>query len=270
MLFPPSFGSFLFPLLATMHAGEGAGDTDNTGIHAKDDKVEVPSGTDGGMLGESELRQGLPRRAVRSPDERLALVTGSYGKAMCELAGTPDPEGHALLQEALVGFELGRDGRRSRVPEANGGMNAGELGGGESGGDRERLDADGSRGRGAGAEGGAEGAAESDLAALMQRTRCGLWWAVVGCGLSCAGLVGCRCALVLLCDVLVFLCFGERCHVAGPRGCVCVHVIVSLRAHRAFHRNGYRNIRRLCIIVMRMCRSSFRVVLAIPRWDISS
>ncbi|CAN0372893.1 unnamed protein product, partial [Discosporangium mesarthrocarpum] len=63
MLFPQSFSFFLFPLLARMHTGRVA--------------------------------------PVLSPDERLRLVTENYGRAMRELAGVPDPEGHALFQAAL-------------------------------------------------------------------------------------------------------------------------------------------------------------------------
>ncbi|CAN0564882.1 unnamed protein product, partial [Ectocarpus sp. 12 AP-2014] len=103
-LFPRSFGSFLFPLLATMHAGEGAGEDGDPASGppspADGSKPPLPEHHDGGGGGGGG--GGCKGGAIRSPDERLALVARSYGRAMCELAGTPDPEGHALLQAALA------------------------------------------------------------------------------------------------------------------------------------------------------------------------
>lgn len=205
-LFPRSFGSFLFPLLATMHAGEGAGgdassrptapeDGDDSVAGGKNARGGFPAGggagssNGGGSSGGSSSNggggggrggggggRGYGARAVRSPDERLALIVRSYGRAMCELAGAPDPEGHALLQAALGegegegGSWGGRDGRHV---ERKTGVR----------GEREREGAEGSRRRGGdGGGGGGSGAGDGEgggvagaggLAELMEKTRCG-------------------------------------------------------------------------------------------------
>lgn len=127
MLFPTSFGSLLFPLLATMHAGEGSGE-------GPADAPRSNAKTQGGDNWNKRTAQGAEGfgtgvrgsardagRAVRSPDERLALVAQSYGRAMAELAGTPDPEGHALLQEARAGYGADRwiEGNSPAVKEAD-------------------------------------------------------------------------------------------------------------------------------------------------------
>lgn len=188
-LFPRSFGSFLFPLLATMHAGEGAGESkgsDDTSASTAAASLPADGGgrsnaapatsaaaDDGdGVTGGA---WGGGGRAVRSPDDRLALVARSYGRAMCELAGTPDPEGHALLQAALADAGSGGGGGEARVGHGRGqrrpaGRRGGRregVGGGGAGG---RAAEDGGRPRrGGGAEGGSGGA---DLAELMEKTRC--------------------------------------------------------------------------------------------------
>lgn len=156
MLFPRSFGSFLFPLLATMHAAEGAGETPS-----KLDPDE--SGKSQGSLTKRESggvnpsrkggNAGRRRRAVRSPDERLALVARSYGRAMCELAGVPDPEGHAILQAAL--------GEADDFTKEAGDGRGKEKDTGPRQGGRQAMGGGGGKGAGAG----------SDLMAMMERTR---------------------------------------------------------------------------------------------------
>lgn len=159
MLFPKSFGSFLFPLLATMHAGGGSdGDTKESSdskkregkLHTRHGNGEMEAKSRRSSAKDSRLGTG---RAVRSPDERLALVARSYGRAMSELAGCPDPEGDALLQEALAGF-----------------------------GDREGKEPPAARSKGTGLhdksatgnfphDGGGGGEGEDDLTNLIERTR---------------------------------------------------------------------------------------------------
>lgn len=203
-LFPRSFGSFLFPLLATMHAGEGAGEeSDLTSAAgpppspADGGKPPLPEHHDGGG-GPAWSRGGggggCKGRAIRSPDERLALVARSYGRAMCELAGTPDPEGHALLQAALAeaGEWRGEGGGGGEPCAGSGGGGLRESGvGGEDpagggGRERERRSSD-ARGQAAG-EGSGGGA---ELTELMERTRfvgflCGGRYLFLGCA-CCVG-----------------------------------------------------------------------------------
>ena len=168
MLFPRSFGSFLFPLLATMHAGQGAGDLD---------PQTSSNGAGAGAKGVGAHGNG---RAVRSPDARLELVVRSYGRAMRELAGMPDPEGHALLQAALRG---GPRFYRHEPPTATAtargrereGTQKDERGADYVGNDdgKERRYQNVNDGR---AESGLEtGRVGSDLTALMERTRWALW-----------------------------------------------------------------------------------------------
>lgn len=223
-LFPRSFGSFLFPLLATMHAGEGAGETnphDTTTATAAAaassppaDRGNKPPATgvasaaaatadgNGGVTGGGAWGGG--GRAVRSPDERLALVARSYGRAMCELAGTPDPEGHALLQAALAdpgsgeGSGEARGGRDQKGPAGRRGgqgeaMGArGADGGGVVGGVSPR--------RGGGGDGGAGG---GDLTELMEKTRCVVVSVVRASCAACFGFAGCVC-IVLAFQVYYF------------------------------------------------------------------
>lgn len=162
MLFPKAFGSFLFPLMATMHAGEGSGEDtseDTLPKEKKNDGPGVPS--EKAVHGMEEGAGAVPGcgvgagRAVRSPEERLALVARSYGRAMSELAGTPDPEGHALLQEALASFGDGGDTHGAEGSAEEGSVGATVAGHGER------------RTKG-GTEGGE---ARDDLMALMERTR---------------------------------------------------------------------------------------------------
>ena len=213
-LFPRSFGSFLFPLLATMHAGEGAGETPappdtttttTTTTTTADREIESPAtgadGNDGAAWGGGGGDGG---RAVRSPDERLALVARSYGRAMCELAGTPDPEGHALLQAALADAGSGVGGREGR----GGGDRTGPAG--RRGGQGEAMGARGADGggvvggvsprRGGGGDGGAGG---GDLTELMEKTRCVVVSVVRASCAACFGFAGCVC-IVLAFQVYYF------------------------------------------------------------------
>lgn len=110
---------------------------------------------------------------MRSPDERLVLVARSYGRAMCELAGTPDPEGHALLQETLVGLNPSSAGEEDRRGGGHGREGKAVVG--------EQRDGSGGGNRGSGELGDKEGQKNErergtggdDLVALMDRTRCG-------------------------------------------------------------------------------------------------
>lgn len=196
-LFPRSFGSFLFPLLATMHAGDGSGDDNaSTGTPASANKNQAPAAPGGSQTQAAGEDQGGSAdgntggvsargggRAVRSADERLALVARSYGRAMCELAGTPDPEGHALLQAALA--EAAEAGGEARRREEGG--REGEGGAAGSGdGQQER------RGKDGGAGGGA------DLMELMEKTR-RVFVRLVG-GRRCRGSV-----------LMLVLCRRRRC-----------------------------------------------------------
>eukprot|EP00903_Cladosiphon_okamuranus_P008555 g8210.t1 len=172
-LFPRSFGSFLFPLLATMHAGEGAGETptppaDTTTTTTATTTADIKNKQPTIGAAAAAAVDGGGGRAVRSPDERLALVARSYGRAMCELAGTPDPEGHALLLAALADAGSGKE----RGREASGGRDQGGpagrrerqgVGDGAGGGSVE-----GGGGDGGGGDGGGGG---GDLNELMERTR---------------------------------------------------------------------------------------------------
>lgn len=183
MLFPRSFGSFLFPLLATMHAGQGAGDLD----------PQTPSNGAGAGAGADAKGIGAHGngRAVRSPDARLELIVRSYGRAMRELAGMPDPEGHALLQAALRG---GTRFYRHEPPTATAGEREGtrkdERGADYVGNDdsKERRCQNFEHRR---TESGLEtGRVDSNLTALMERTRWALWrrkaWhGGVGCRVFC-------------------------------------------------------------------------------------
>lgn len=187
MLFPKSFGSFLFPLLATMHAGEGAGDDSSPankiagkGKNQVDgDKgqqafskgsgttVRDSVGPDNGGEWGGSCSDG---RAVRSPDERLAWVARSYGRAMRELAGSPDPEGHTLLQAALEGAGEGRRGGCTNQEEGSGkGKEGGECGAGweEDANQKQQQLQSGGRVNVEGAGGGA------NLMTLMEKTRYG-------------------------------------------------------------------------------------------------
>lgn len=172
MLFPRSFGSFLFPLLATMHAGQGAGDG-NSG--EKESPVVVGGKTkSAGEAIAKPLDNGGDANwgAVRSPDGRLELVVRSYGRAMRDLAGTPDPEGHALLQAALLG---GRGDRR-RQPTSDGDMKCARWEPqGVGGGAAPEVDEQQRRGGTTTDRKGENG----DLMALMERTRCGVFYSSV-------------------------------------------------------------------------------------------
>lgn len=173
MLFPRSFGFFLFPLLAAMHAGQGAGDR-NSG----EEESPAVIGVQPKCIGEATAKPldndvDANRGAVRSPDGRLELVVRSYGRAMRELAGTPDPEGHALLQAALLG---GRGDRR-RQPASDGNRQSMRwepqgVGGGAS----SEVDEQQRRGgiRGGGLLATDRKGEDGDLMALMERTRCGV------------------------------------------------------------------------------------------------
>lgn len=211
-LFPRSFGSFLFPLLATMHAGEGAGgdpttpgnsvtgrlNTQGFPVRGGNDGGDGSGGGDGGSGGGTDGDVGsvgggggggsggggawsYGARAVRSPDERLALIVRSYGRAMCELAGTPDPEGHALLQAALEEgeWEAGGGSWEQCVGRHGGGGGVRrERDGAESPRRRSGAGDDGGRGAGEGQGGGRGGGSSggggaTGLAELMEKTRCG-------------------------------------------------------------------------------------------------
>ena len=122
MPFPKSSGPSLFPLLVTVHAGEGAGDTttttDITPISAADSIPSIygdatsthdikktlgkGSNTLSAQQGQQDpWRRGRQhRRAVRCPGQQLVLVSSSHGRAICEFAGMPISEGYAFFLEA--------------------------------------------------------------------------------------------------------------------------------------------------------------------------
>lgn len=174
MLFPQSFGSFLFPLLAAMHAGQGAGDR-NDGEESPAVVVGQPKSVGEATAKPLENGEGANRGAVRSPDGRLELVVRSYGRAMRELAGTPDPEGHALLQAALLG---GRGDRRREPASAGNRKGMRWEAQGVGGNAASEVDEQQGRGDTRGGEGMATDrkGEDGDLMALMERTRCGVDW----------------------------------------------------------------------------------------------